>query len=324
MAATTEASPTLGAARRRRFTAPLIALAVLGVQAVFVLCFAYPMLHAAPHRLPIGVAGPASATAPVGEHLDQRGDAFSVHRYADANAARTAIREREIYGAVVLTRAGPSLLVANAASPAVADQLTKLATGLGHGASVPVTDVVPGAPGDPNGVGLFATLLPLIMTSVVGGYVIYLVERRRSRQLPSVAGFAVLAGLATAGLAEWLGAVDGHYAAASGVYALIVAAAAVSTLGLSRLIGRAGIAVMAPLMIFLGIPAAGAQLPVEFLAQPWRALGPILPPGAGTDLLRGAMFFDGAAVTMPLCVLGAWTVLGLALVAFPYPRRRPA
>ena len=69
-----------------------IVVALLAVQAVLVLLFVAPARDPRPHGLPVGVVG--SAPAP-------RGDAFDVHRYPDANAARAAIREREVYGAVV-------------------------------------------------------------------------------------------------------------------------------------------------------------------------------------------------------------------------------
>jgi hypothetical protein len=43
------------------------------------------------------------------------------------------------------------------------------------------------------------------------------------------------------------------------------------------------------------------------------ALGQLLPPGAGGQLLRSTAFFDGTGVAAPLTVLAAWVALGLAL-----------
>ena len=45
--------------------------------------------------------------------------------------------------------------------------------------------------------------------------------------------------------------------------------------------------------------------------------GGVLPPGAGVDLARSALFFDGARIAGPILVLVGWAVLGTALaVAF--------
>jgi hypothetical protein len=43
----------------------------------------------------------------------------------------------------------------------------------------------------------------------------------------------------------------------------------------------------------------------------------VLPPGAGVDLARSALFFDGARIAGPILVLVCWAALGTALsVAF--------
>lgn len=67
--------------------------------------------------MPIGIAGPAAATAQLEERFEQREGAFDVHRYDDEATARTAIEERAVYGAVVVTGRGPRLLTASAAGP---------------------------------------------------------------------------------------------------------------------------------------------------------------------------------------------------------------
>lgn len=123
-----------------------------------------------------------------------------------------------------------------------------------------------------------------------------------------------MAGLAVAGVASGLGTFPGSYWADAGVFALLV-------FGLSAC--SAGLVAAGPLrpleglfaltMIFLGIPSAGALVPAEMLAQPWRAVSPDLPPGAALDALRGVTFFHGAAIGRPLAVLAAWAVLGVLL-----------
>ena len=126
-----------------------IVIALLAVQAALVLLFVVPARAPEPHGLPVGVVGPAAA-------LQARGDALDVHRYADADAARAAIREREVYGAIV--PAEGRVLVASAASPVVAQQLTAMAP-----AGAKAEDVVPVAPGDPRGAALNLLFLPLMI-----------------------------------------------------------------------------------------------------------------------------------------------------------------
>ncbi|MPY31880.1 hypothetical protein FNH09_11445 [Streptomyces adustus] len=62
---------------------------------------------AAPHDLPLGVAGPAAATAHVERGPAAREGAFEIHRYADETAARRAGADRRVHGAAVVTADGP-------------------------------------------------------------------------------------------------------------------------------------------------------------------------------------------------------------------------
>ena len=57
-----------------------------------------------------------AATAQVKKQLEQRKPAFEIHRYADEAAARDAIEDRTVYGAVVVAPEGPELAVACAAA----------------------------------------------------------------------------------------------------------------------------------------------------------------------------------------------------------------
>src|SRR5262245_20310979 len=121
-----------------RGRAALVAVGIVAVQALFVLCLGYPPLHAAPHQVPIGVAGPPAAQASVSTGLAAHPGAFEVHRYSDATAARAAIHDRQVYGAIVVSPTGPRLLVASAADPKIAALLTEMAGELGQSGPAPV------------------------------------------------------------------------------------------------------------------------------------------------------------------------------------------
>src|SRR5262249_36565651 len=108
----------------RRDTGSLRALIIVPlVLATALTIFAWPSARLSPRDLPLGVAGPAKATQAVEQKLAQQGGAFDVHRYTDEEAARSAIKDRDVYGALVPSRDGMTLLTASAASPSVAAML---------------------------------------------------------------------------------------------------------------------------------------------------------------------------------------------------------
>src|SRR5262245_48497554 len=87
--------------------------------------FAWPAANLAPRDLPLGLVGPAPVVATIRQQLRTRApDAFDLHAYASEADARAAIKNRDIYGAIVLAPSGTVLLVASAASPLVAQLIT--------------------------------------------------------------------------------------------------------------------------------------------------------------------------------------------------------
>ena len=285
-----------------------IVTALLLLQAVLVLLFVVPGRSPEPHGLPVGVVGPAAAqVAPA-----LGGDAFEVHRYADAAAAREAIREREVYGAVV--PAEGRVLVASAASPVVAQQLRELAPR--------AEDVVPTAAGDPRGAALNLLFLPLMIACFPLAALLGRMRLRPGRLIASTLAFSALSGLALTALLRAMDALPGPYLAVSAVAALVVAAVALTVGGLVRVLGPAGLGVAALLFVVLGNPGSGNAAAPELLPGFWRVTGQLLPPGAGGQALRDVAYFDGHALLVPALVLAAWALLGAALIV--RGRRRPA
>jgi hypothetical protein len=304
-----------------RMTAAVIA-GIVTLQALMLLAFSWPAANVGPRELPIAVAGPPEAVEQVGSMLanapgpDDEVAAFDVVTVDDAAAARAAIGDRDVYGAVVATPDGPELLVASAAGPAVAQMLRTAAGELSTAdTGAPVEDVVPTDPDDPAGAGFGAALLPLVFTSVAGGIVAGFVLRGTRYRIAAVTGIAVVGGLvSTAVLQYWLGIVDGSYLEVTGVLALLIGAVAATMAGLTAVFGRAGAVLGVLTMIFVGNPLSAAASAPEMLPQPWGALGQLLPPGAGVSATRAVAFFDGAGASQPLMVLTLWLLAGLALV----------
>ena len=239
--------------------------------------------------------------------------AFDVVTVDDADAARAAIEDREVYGAVVVSPDGQQLLVASGAGPAVAQLLRSAATELSPaGATVPVEDVVPTDPDDPIGAGLGAAMLPLVMTSVAGGIIAGFVlqehpkpargsDRHRHRRRSGIRGSAAVRwgssmvptwkSLASSRCSSepcrprWL---DSSHCSAGPVIGVLDDLRRQSAVGCCRCVGDAAAA--------LG------------------AIGQLLPPGAGVSATRSVAFFDGAASAQPLTVLAIWLLAGLALL----------
>ncbi|WP_328429227.1 ABC transporter permease [Streptomyces sp. NBC_00443] len=311
---TPSATPPRSAAPRR-LIAVVVLVPVLAALALW--AFAWPAARTAPRDLPLGVAGPAAATAQMEKQLGRHEGAFEIHRYADAAAAKDAIEDRTVYGAVVVTPQGPELLTASAAGPAVAQLLQQAVAqqAAAEGSQVKTVDVVPTPGNDPRGAALGASVLPLALAGMAAGAAVTLLGLRGIRAVSALAGAAALIGVVAAALAHsWLGILTGHWWAEAGVFALTTLAVSAAVAGLAALIGNAGIGIVSFLVMFLGNPFSGAASAPQMLPEPVGAIGQWRPPGAGTTLLRSVSFFDGAAAIGPAMTLTWWAALGLGAV----------
>jgi hypothetical protein len=300
--------------RGREAPAALIAMPLLA--ALVLTLFPWPAARQEPRDLPVGVAGPPGAVRPIEQRLDAADGSFEVHRFRDEADARAAIADRDVYGAFVAGAGGARTLTASAASPAVAAALTAAAEG-------PTVDVVPVPDHDQRGAGLAAATLPLVMAGMLAGAAATFLAPAGLPRAGLAAAFAGAAGLAATAIAQaWLGVIEGDWAANWGAFSLTMVAIAWPAAGLAGLIGRAGLAVVAALMIVVGNALSGTAAAPELLPEPLGAVGQLLPPGAGGNLLRSTGFFGGAGAGEHLCVLFAWAGLGLAALAVAGARGR--
>ncbi len=312
---------------RTRRPAPVGALVLIALLIGLVLtAFALPALHSAPHHVPIGVAGPALAAGQVSAALEaNESGAFAVTTFPDETALTKAIRDRDVYGGIVVGAQGPRVLTAPAGSPAVAQVLTALATGLSQqtGQQVPVSVVVPLPTGDARGAGLASALLPLIIGSVAPVLAMIRLVRRPWARLAGVLTSAVLVGSTLAALLHWYGAFTGSWALDAAAIAAILAAMSTALLGLYTVGRWVGFGLGVATFVLIGNPLSGIATAPEFLPNPWATLGSWLPPGAGGQVLRSTAYFDGAGATHGLVVLASWFGLGLLLVALGSRRPQP-
>ncbi|MGW5377527.1 hypothetical protein ACWESM_19005 [Nocardia sp. NPDC003999] len=294
------------------------------LQALMLIAFAWPAAHIAPRDLPLAVTGPQAAMV-TGKLAEHSPGAFEISTPADEAAARAAIRNREVYGAIVTGDGPPRMLVASGASPAVAQQLTQIGQQLSGAPAVAVEDVVAADSDDPRGAAFGAMVLPLVMSGIAAGVLLALLVPSIGGKVLGLATFGVAGGLLGMAIIQgWLSVVPGPYPVLAAVGGLVSFAVAGAVVGLAAVLGRAGIGIAALTMLLVGNPFSAATSAPELLPQPWGAVGQWLPPGAAASLLRSVAFFDGTGASGPLLVLLIWSAVALALLGGAAVRGRPA
>ena len=293
---------------------------LLVVQAALAFLMVYSSYKPSPHDLPVGYVGPQAGEAAL---ASKAGSAVDFRTYSSEQAARDAIDQREIYGAVIASNSDRHLLVASAASPAVA-QLLREAIAAPR-TEIPVTDVAPLSSDDPRGSTINLLVLPLISISLAAVVALGTLRLRKTALLGALALFSLLGGIGVMSVVGLgLGALPGSFFALAGVMALTILAITFPTAGLNALLGKAGVPLAALLFLFIGSPASGNASAAEMLPGFWRQIGQFMPLGASGSGIRNTTYFHGNALVGPLFVLSAYVVGGAALLAVAGLRRRHA
>lgn len=296
-----------------------------------VLAFAWPAARTQPRDLPVGVVGSVPASQKLMGHVSSaEPGGFAFHRYANRAAARTAIENRDVYGAFIVGPQHISVLEASAASPAVAQALNTVGQQLDSEAArrapgsdaaglvrESVVDVVPLSRADAAGRVFSASLLPLTICSVIVAAAIGVIVRFRPawRQLVALSVLSSGAGLGSYLIAQpVLGALPHHPLANWASLSLTILSISAASAGLIALLGMPGLGLAAVVMVFVGNPFSGVTSAPELLPDAVDHVGQWLPPGAGANLLRSTAYFDGNGATGHLSVLIIWTVLGFAAI----------
>ncbi|WP_280336123.1 hypothetical protein [Nocardia wallacei] len=310
-----------------------VGVAAIVLQGVMLIAFAWPASNIEPQDLPVVVAGPQAEV--VSDRLSRLAPgAFEVTVVADAEQARGLIADRQAYGAIVTEGGGSGsgdqarVMVASAASPAVAQQLTRMAEQISGAREAAAEDVVASDRDDPTGGGFAAMVLPLVVSSLVAGYLLALAVPSIGARMAGLAIYAFGAGLSSAAVVRgWLSLAPGSFLAVAAAIALISVSVSATIVAAGAVAGRIGLGVAGFTFLLLGNPLSGASTGPEMLPQPWGRIGQLLPPGAGASLLRSVMFFDGAAAGIPFTILLAWVAAALTiltLLALAGARHHPA
>ena len=238
---------------------------------------------------------------------------------------RDAVVSGKSRAGLVIDPAGDSdiLYVASGGGSAVVTAVEAIASQFAdaQGRSYATEDLVPLTDGDTKGLTGFY----LAVGWVVGGYLVASLlaiaegARATSRRhavvrLGLLAPYAVALGLGGAIITgPALGAWDGHVASLGLVGSLTVFAVAAATVGMQAVLGTFGIGAAVLLFVVLGNPSAGGPYPASLLPLFWSAIGPFIPTGAATQLVRETVYFGAGGIGWQLWVLAAYVVAGVAL-----------
>ncbi|MGN6722706.1 MAG: ABC transporter permease [Marmoricola sp.] len=324
-----------------------IAVAVVGALIQLLLGLYYlAMAHSPhPHDLPVGLVGSAAQHAQLAPSLE-KDHQFKVETYADAASLTKAIKDRKAYGGVVFNGNNPTLYVASAAAPSVANLLRSSFTAAYQqeiakqvaqisqaGKPVPaqmaaalatpptIQDVVPLPKDDSAG----SSLSFIIQAICLGGSIASLALGRlggltRRSAIRGVGHAALLVVYAIASSAVALLAMSA-FGVGSGAnhgklfwgLALVSLAVTASIAAAVVLVGAAG-SLLGGIYFTLGLIISGASIAPEMLPQAGNVIGKLLPPGAGATVVRDALYFPGASTAGPFVVLGVYAGVGLLIV----------
>jgi hypothetical protein len=295
---------------------------VVGVAVVFffVWLFAAALHQPEPHDLRIGLVGPAVAAENVrAGAMAQAPGVFFFSTYSTEDAARTAIQDRDIVGALIIGAGQPRILIASAgglsASSTVSAALTAMASAMGQTAIV--EDVQPLPSSDSRGLVPFFLSLAVSISAFIFAALAWsqLARFSLSRKIGALALFAVVDGfIASLAVSIVLG-FESSYWSLAGVCMLLALAVAAGTAACLALFGRAGMAVAGLLLILLGNASSGSVIGAAFLPQPFRWLSAVLPSGPALESARSVLYFGGAGTSWRLWTLAIWAVGSLLVLA---------
>jgi len=317
--------------------AALLVVGVFALQLLFITSYVGALHSPRPSDVPFGVVAPQQVSAGLMDRLKKLpGHPLDPRTVADPGTARDQIMNRDIDGALIVDPRGgtDTLLVASGGGKVLAATLQATFTEL-EGANrrtVRTVDVAPSSAHDFNGLSAFY----LVIGWCVGGYICAAIlaisagsrpanKERAVIRLGVLALYAILGGLGGAVIVgPILGALPGSVAALWGLGALVVFAVGAATLALQAVFGIVGIGLAILLIVVAGNPSAGGAFPLPMLPPFWKAIGPALPPGAGTWAARSIAYFKGNDLTVSMLVLSAWAVIGSAItLVMASLRRKP-
>ena len=295
-----------------------LTLFVVAMVASYSGAFANPTLH----HLAVAVSAPE----PLVDGLRNE-PGVQVSEVADADAARQQVYERRADTAFTVEPDGAlSIYVAGGGGRSVAAAAEKVGRTVAARAGLPVVveDVAPTSAADPSGtvefyavifVSIGASLGAALLGRLMGS--VHTPATFASRTLSLGAFSAVLAGVVTAYVGPFLGALTGHPGEVFGVLWLYAMAVGGAVTGVAAAFGTAASVVLGLFLVVVGNAAAAGPVGRPLLSSFYSTLTAVVPQGSGVSLLRSVSYFGGNGAQTPLLTLAAWAAAGclLAVVA---------
>jgi hypothetical protein len=311
---------------------------VFALQLLFIQGYIGAFHDPKPQQIPIAVAPspgvPASAAGSAVRQLNAlRGRPLDARQVVDRAAAMHQLHHRDVVGGLIIAASGPdTVLTATAAGGAVADAVQTILETVEtrQHRQVVVVDAVPAGPKDSRGLAPFY----LAVGWVVGGYLVASIlaiaaggrprnTRRSTIRLGALALYSVASGIGGVLIAgPALSALPGHFWPLAGFGMLLVFGVGAFTMAIQSVSGVIGIGIAVLLFVILGNPSAGGAYQSWLIPPFWRAIGPWLPPGAGTSAIRGIVYFGNAQVTTPILVMIGYSLAGAAILLVVSAMRR--
>ena len=290
-----------------------------------------------PHDIKVGLVGPTPALEQISTAFAANAPgAFQFTTYGSEDAARSAIDDRSVDGALVFgPDGGPRLIVAGAAGDAVTGVISGAFTNVfkAQGQTLTVETVHPFARVDPHGLILFFVVLAVVVSTLVAQAAFGLRSQSGfGLRLIMVVVYAVLAALVGMGMARWIaGDYGSGFWVATALVALGSAAVGAVVAGSARLLGAPGVVLAAIIVVLLDLVSSGGPLGSNLLPDFYRWLAPGMPVAQLYSAMRSALYFDNGGIVFPIAVLGAWLAGGIVLMVLAelirsrsHPRLAPA
>lgn len=303
----------------------LLVIGVIALQLLFIASYVGALHDPKPKDVPFGVVAPRAAAEQAVTRLEQLpGSPLDPRVVADEATARQQMLNRDIDGALIINpaRTTDTLLVASGGGTVLATTLERYLTLLetSQQRTIRTLDVAPASSQDFDGLSSFYA----VVGWCVGGYLCASVlaistgarpanPRRAVIRLTVMALASIIGGLGGAVvIGPILGALPGSVMALWGLGALVTFSVGAATLALQGIFDRRH-RPGDPASGDRGKPERRRRLPLPLLPPFWKAIGPALPPGAGTWVARSIAYFQGNATTGALLVLSAWAAAGIVI-----------
>ena len=302
--------------------AAVIAAIAIVLGSLFVLSYTLALGDPVPRKIDAALVGNAGAAPETVAALQGVAhDSLEFTSYPSTAAALAALDRQQVYAALDLSAARPTLYLASAAGASVSRVLQRVDE---VDPGVRVIDMHPLAAGDPNGLDIFY----LMLVCTIIGFITVFQVRAQASGLPLhhwsafVVAFAIVAALAVTLVEVGLGRVPVPIAETWGILALQILAVASFASTAIVLAGRWAIVPTWLFFVILGNSSSGGAVAPPLLPRPFAIISQWLPSGASVDALRNAVYFSDHQHLQPFAVLVGWAVLLFAAMVVASRRLR--